>query len=95
MTFSIAVDPRTLREGSAEQHAFQTGYFRFIDAAYDLEPLSATATRLHLSSRYVIKSGANWYGKLWADAVVRDFQDRVLRVLKGRAELARGQMARQ
>jgi hypothetical protein len=93
MTFSIAVDPRTLRDGSAEQHAFKTGYFRFIDAAYDLEPLSPVRTRLHLSSRYIVKSGANWYGKIWADAVIRDFQDRVLLVLKARAELARQRLA--
>jgi hypothetical protein len=85
MTFSVSVDPTTLRAGSAERHAFETGYFRFVDASYRLTP-TAGGTRLELSSRYVIKSGLNAYGRRWSHALISDFQARVLRVLKGRVE---------
>ena len=85
MTFSIAVDPATLREGSAERHAFETGYFRFRDASYRLAPAGG-ATVLTLSSRYTIRSGWNAYGRLWARALVADFQERVLKLLKARIE---------
>ena len=86
MTFSIAVDPRSLREGSAERHAFETGYFYFRDASYRLEPDATGYTRLTLSSRYVIRSGMNAYGRLWSTALIRDFQERVLEILKARIE---------
>ena len=86
MSFSIAVDPRTLRENSSERHAFEGHYFRFEDATYHLVLVDDTHLRLELSSRYTVKSGANWYAQLWADAVFGDFQDRVLAMLKGRIE---------
>ena len=86
MSFSIAVDPRMLRPGSAERHAFENGYFRFVDATYSLAELPGGGTELVLTSRYAVESGVNWYGKLWADAIVRDFQDRVLAVIKARSE---------
>lgn len=86
MSFSIAVDPRTLIPGSAERHAFEHGYFRFLDADYSLAELPGGRTELVLASRYAIESGVNWYGKLWAGAIVRDFQDRVLAVIKSRSE---------
>lgn len=85
MTFSVSVDPRTLREGSAERHAFETGYFRFLDASYRLTP-TPSGTRLELSSRYVIRSGLNSYGRRWSHALISDFQARVLQVLKRRLE---------
>ncbi len=88
MTFSIAVDPTRLREGSAERHAFEIGYFRFVDATYTLEPLGEDRARLALASRFVLRSGVNAYGRLWADAVVGDFQARVLAVIARRAERA-------
>lgn len=89
MAFSVDVDPARLRPDSAERHAFGQGYFRFVDATYRLEGLRPGWTRLRLSSRYVLTSGVNGYGRLWADAIVGDFQERVLAVLKGRAERGR------
>ncbi len=42
--------------------------------------------KLDLSSRYVAKSSVNAYGKLWANAIIGDFQDRVLAVIIRRCE---------
>lgn len=88
MTFSIAVDPATLREDSPERHAFEGGYFTFLEASYELTALDDGRVRLSLASRYVLQSGMNWYGKLWARAVVGDFQERVLAVLARRLALS-------
>lgn len=93
MAFSIGVDPRSLRVGSAERHAFETGYFRFHDATYRLEALSMQRTRLHLSSSYMIRSGWNAYGRLWSHALITDFQDHVLAILKSRIERDRSRHA--
>lgn len=86
MSFDIAVDPTTLRPNSAERHALEGGYFRFVDATYTLEPIDGARVRLTLSSRYFVKSTVNAYGNLFGRALVGDFQDRVLAVLKLRAE---------
>lgn len=86
MAFDIAVDPSTLRPNSTERHALEGGYFRFIDATYTLDPLDGERTRLTLSSRYVVKSTVYAYGNLFGRALVGDFQERVLAVLKLRAE---------
>ncbi|MFT3765488.1 MAG: SRPBCC family protein [Minicystis sp.] len=86
MTFDIAVDPRALLPGSTERHALEGGYFRFVDATYTLDPVGDGRVKLTLSSRYVARSSVNAYGKLWADAILGDFQDRVLAVIKRRCE---------
>ena len=93
MAFSIAVDPSPLRQGSTERHALEAGYFRFLDATYALEPLGPGRTLLKLSSRFVLKSGWNSYGRFWASALVGDFQERVLAVLKRRCEAPAGALA--
>lgn len=88
MGFSIDVDASRLRMESAERHAFENGYFRFVDATYDVVPVDETSVRLTLSSRYVLTTSVNWYGELWAGAIIGDFQDRVLSLLRGRIEAA-------
>jgi len=86
MSFDIAVDASTLRPNSTERHALEGGYFHFVDATYVIEPIDAERVRLTLSSRYVVKSTVKAYGNLFGRALVGDFQDRVLAVLKKRAE---------
>jgi hypothetical protein len=86
MAFDIAVDPSTLRPNSTERHALEGGYFRFVDATYTIEPVDADRVRLTLASRYVVRSTVKAYGNLFGRALVGDFQDRVLAVLKRRAE---------
>ncbi|HVJ15849.1 MAG TPA: hypothetical protein VM686_10410 [Polyangiaceae bacterium] len=84
LAFDIAVDAGQLVPGSVERHALSEGYFRFVDATYELEPAGPQHTRLKLSSRYVLRTSVNWYGELWASAIIGDFQDRVLAVLQKR-----------
>lgn len=88
MTFDIAIDPKVLPEGSTERHALESGYFRFLDATYTLVPLGDGRVRLELSSRYVAKSSVNGYGEFWANAIIQDFQDRVIEILARRCETA-------
>ena len=89
MAFDIAVDPRALAPNSTERHALEGGCFRFVDATYTLEPRGEGRVKLVLSSRYVAKSSVNAYGVMWASAIVGNFQDRVLAVIKRRCEAAR------
>jgi hypothetical protein len=84
MTFDITVDPSRLETTSTPRHALEGGYFRFVDATYEVSPRGAERCAVTLTSRYVAKSSVNVYEELWASAVVGDFQDRVLRVLAER-----------
>jgi Polyketide cyclase / dehydrase and lipid transport len=87
MAFDIAVDPGSLAPNSTERHALEGGYFRFVDATYELAPRSDGRVTLTLTSTYVAKSSVDAYGELWANVIVGDFQDRVLAVIKRRCEL--------
>jgi hypothetical protein len=86
LAFSVDVDPTDLRPGSAERHAFEGGYFRFVDARYLITEQPDGTLEVSLTSRYHLRTSINAYGKLWANALISDFQSRVLHVLRKRAE---------
>lgn len=88
VSFNIAVDPGSVRSNVFDQHVLNGNYFKFVNAAYELEPVSSDITILRLKSGYRLTSKINFYGKLWGDWILSDFQDRLLVVLKNRCEKA-------
>ncbi len=90
MTFTISVDPTTLRPNSTERHGLEGGYFRFVDATYSLEPLEGGKTKIELSSRYIAKSSVNAYGSFFASMIIDDFQERVLAIVQRRFQAKPG-----
>jgi hypothetical protein len=94
LELSVTVDTTRLRAGSAERHAFGEGYLPFNSAAYHLEALPGGGTRLQLASSCAVRTGVNRYARFWARLIARDFQDRVLEVLKARAETQAPRAAR-
>jgi hypothetical protein len=65
-------------------------YFDVLDARYDIEPQADGTVILHLSSTHRLTTHFNVYAGLWADFILRDFQQYVLRVVKARAEADAG-----
>jgi hypothetical protein len=86
VAFGIEVDPRTIPDQIIAQHILKGNYFKFLDAAYRIDSLSLTTTRLRLTSRYTLTSKLNFYESFWANWILSDFQDRLLKVLKARCE---------
>ena len=86
VSFDIAVDPATIRREVFDQHVLKGNYFDFIDAAYEIEQVSGNQMRLKLVSRYRLTSKLNFYGKFWGNLMLKDFQDRLLAVIKLRCE---------
>jgi len=86
VAFSITVEPESIRPVVFDQHVLTGNYFRFIDAAYEIVPAGGTVRTLRLISRYELTSNLNFYGRWWGDAILRDFQDRLLQVIKQRSE---------
>lgn len=87
VAFRIQVDPTTLGDHIFEQHVLTGNYFKFVDAAYALKPVSANTVQLTLSSSYTLSSTVNFYGSFWGDLFLHDFQQRLLEVIGKRCVL--------
>jgi hypothetical protein len=93
VAFSIAVRDASLRDRIFDQHILAGQSFRFVDAAYELEPLPDGKTLLRLSSRYQLSTHVNPYGRFWGNVLLHDFQRRLLAVIQVRCESHRAQLA--
>lgn len=61
-------------------------YFDMLDDSYVIERLDNSRVRLHLSSTYRMTTRMNAYGIIWGDLFLRDIQEYILRIEKGRCE---------
>jgi hypothetical protein len=84
VAFDIRLDP--LYPVPAPLNQIGGQFFAINSAAYEIEPDGAGGVTLHLSSSYRLTTGINAYAALWADGIMADFQNYVLRVVKARAE---------
>jgi hypothetical protein len=53
---------------------------------YQIEELSGSQVRLHLTSRYALETPVNPYASLWVDFLLSDFQKYILDIVTARAE---------
>jgi hypothetical protein len=65
-------------------------HFKFIDASYTLKKINNSQTELCLSSSSKLDTRVNQYATLWGDALLSDFQERLLAVIKLRCEQKAG-----
>jgi len=84
ISFDIRIDPKSVRPNVFDQHVLSGNYFTFVNATYELTPLSNGQVKLKLLSNYQLTSTINFYGKFWGDLILRDFQDRLLEVIEMR-----------
>lgn len=85
--FSIRAQTSQIPPTTLDEHVTVGGrFFDVLYGEYVLEPLSKGTTRLHLISRHRVSTDFNWYAHLWTDAVMRDLQQRILDVVRNRAE---------
>lgn len=86
VSFDITVDPKTIRNRVFDQHVLSGGYFSFVNATYEIEPLNDQQVMLRLVSSYRLTSKVNFYNRFWGDLLLQDFQDRLLAVIKLRCD---------
>ena len=86
ISFDITVVPSSIRETVFDQHILRGSHFRFLNAAYDLKPLSNGQTELTLSSSYELTTNINSYASYYGNQLLTDFQERLLEVIKSRCE---------
>ncbi|MDR3507579.1 MAG: SRPBCC family protein [Caulobacteraceae bacterium] len=78
-----------------DQHISPDGLFLKIDSGdYTLRPVSPGLTELTLNTRYIAKTHANLYARLWGEFLMGDTEENILTILKNRAEAAHARHAR-
>ncbi len=87
VAFSIHIVPGSIRQTVFDQHVLKGNHFRFLSAAYELQPLNARQTLLTLSSAYELDTRINGYAAFWGDELLTDFQQRLLAVIKKRCSI--------
>jgi len=86
LVFDIRADTANIPPATLDEHVTIGGpYFDALEGEYRIERLS-TGVRLHLSSRHRLSTTFNLYAGLWTDAVMRDIQNNILHVVRGRCE---------
>ena len=86
VAFTIAVDNATIGKQIFQRHVLGGNYFKFLNARYRLKENQDGSTSLVLTSGYRLTSKVNFYGKFWGDWMLKDFQKRLLAVIKARCE---------
>lgn len=82
--WSIQPDTRAVDEGPWGEIGGK--FFDVTAASYWIEPSSENKVILHLSSTHRLTTRFNAYGLLWTRWGLGEFQEQVLRVIKGRCE---------
>lgn len=86
ISFLIKVGQNSTNYSAFDKHVLNGSYFKFNNATYSLIPHKDGRIKLILTSKYTLTSKVNFYGKFWADILIKDFQDRLLEVIIKRCE---------
>jgi hypothetical protein len=86
VSFYVHIELSELRNKPTDQHLLRSEYFKFQHITYTLEKIDDNKTSLTLRCDYVLESKMNAYASLWADAVIDDFEIRLLQALKIKLE---------
>ena len=85
--YNIKVDPKSIPPTTLDEHVMIGGrYFDVIKGSYQIIPIDANKQIIKLTCEYRITTNLNFYSKWWADAVLNDFNEMILEVIKKRSE---------
>lgn len=86
VAFDIHMDKSQLRDLPTDKHILQSDFFKFKKISYTLKPVSKDSVLLILTCRYRIESKMNVYADFWAEQVIGDFENNLLKALKKKLE---------
>lgn len=87
MEFDIKAYPHEIPSTTLDEHVVIGGnYFDVLNGKYELEDLENGKHRLHLTSKFKMKTTFNFYAGWWGKWIMKDIQKNILRVEKKRAE---------
>lgn len=86
ISFNVHIEQSELRDLPTDKHLLNSQYFKFESISYHLKKGEKSQTELTLLCRYSIESKMNFYAGFWANTIIKDFETRLLDVLKRKAE---------
>ncbi len=87
LAFNIKADPASTPPTALDEHVMVGGkYFDVMEGKYEIEPISRSEVRLHLTSKFRLSTNFNFYSGLWSKLIMRDIQNNILRIVKERSE---------
>jgi hypothetical protein len=86
VNFKIHIDKSELRNTPTDNHLLKSNYFKFDNISYSISKLASRKSKLILNCDYTLNSKMNFYAKFWADQIIKDFEEKLLKVLKYKVE---------
>lgn len=87
MVFDIKAYPHEIPSTTLDEHVVIGGhYFDVLNGKYELQPLENGKQRLHLTSKFEMKTTFNFYAGWWGKWIMKDIQENILRIEKKRSE---------
>ena len=86
VNFKIDLNKSTLRNTPTDQHLLRSNYFDFKNISYTLVPITKDQTKVILNCEYKIDSKMNFYANFWAESIIKDFEERLLKSIKIKLE---------
>lgn len=87
LAFSIHADPDFIPHTAFDRHIIVGGrFYDVLDGIYEIETLSETSIRLHLTSHHRLGTRFNAYAEWWSRKIMTEIQGSILEVIKARAE---------
>ena len=87
LSFTIHADPNFIPHTAFDQHIIVGGrFYDVLDGNYEVEPLSPTVSKLHLTSHHKLGTRFNAYAGWWSEKIMDQIQGSILEVIRTRAE---------
>ncbi len=87
LAINIVADPKSIPPAALDEHVIVGGkYFDVLEGKYEIEKISATTIKLHLTSQFRLSTRFNFYSGLWSKFIMRDIQKNILAIIKQRSE---------
>lgn len=87
LAFNIEADPNSIPPTALDEHVLVGGkYFDVLEGRYEIEKISDSRIRLHLTSKFRLSTGFNFYSGLWSRLIMSDIQKNILQIIKDRSE---------
>jgi len=86
VNFKIHINKSKLRNTPTDEHLLNSDYFKFENISYTITELNNGKSNLILNCDYVLNSKMNYYANFWAESIIKDFELKLLKVLKKKIE---------
>jgi hypothetical protein len=87
LAFDIKTDPKSIPPKALDEHVMVGGkYFDVLEGKYEIETVNENKIILHLTSQFRLSTPFNFYSGLWSKLIMKDIQENILIIIKGRSE---------